>query len=65
MKLRDWGLIFVGGLVLFGCERRMSSDQLDATRANAGSAVARVWALEKRVGRLEARIDELEAKSSK
>jgi hypothetical protein len=50
----------IAALTLSGCGKRMTFDQLDATRANASYGLAKAEALEKRIQDLEDRIGELE-----
>lgn len=64
MKLRDVALILAGGVLLFGCEKRMSYDQLDAMRADASNAVAQSQELQEKVEDLETKVDDLEGRLS-
>ncbi len=56
------GTVAIAVLLLCGCGKGMSYDELDATQANARNAVYRVAELESKVEDLESRIDDLEAR---
>lgn len=49
-------------VLLSGCAKKMSYDELDATRANAVLGLARANAAIARIEDLEARVDDLESK---
>jgi outer membrane murein-binding lipoprotein Lpp len=61
MERALWMAIGMALVMLAGCEKRMSYDQLDVTRANALNALALAHALESRVEDLEGRLDDLES----
>lgn len=49
-------------VLIAGCEKKMSYDDLDATRANALNGLSRANAAIARVEELESRVDDLESR---
>lgn len=62
MERTLWMATAAALVLLSGCQKVMTFDQQDATRANAVNALARADAAIARVEELEGRVDELEAK---